>query len=365
MIMIFYILTVIFTCMGENTFQATQDTLNNQNSISIEPMVIERTFGDTVKELSDSIWVIFQDRDNHYWFGSNGEGVYQFNGKTLIRFTTKNGLSNDSIREIQQDRLGNLYFSTMNSICKFDGHTIREIIPVKPEDPQSGWKLEPEDLWFKGNSIVNGPYRLHGNTLYDLDFPKHEMEDELLARTGIVPWNNYGVYTIYKDTKGNIWFGTSCFGACRFDGKSLTWISENEITFLTDAFGVRGIIEEQDGWMWLTNTLYRYKINEPELNREGQSEITYKKEKGISHGECDYFQYIVKDDKGYWMSTYTGGVWRYDPSKKEMTHYPVLKNDTQIPIVSIFKDKQGSLWLGTQQDGVYRYNDKTFEKFEL
>ncbi|HZV68570.1 MAG TPA: two-component regulator propeller domain-containing protein [Saprospiraceae bacterium] len=324
----------------------------------------ELAFGASVKKLSDSIWVIFQDRDDNYWFGSNGEGVYRFNGKTLTRFTTNEGLTNDSIREIQQDRAGNMYFSTMKGFCKFDGNTITEMLPIIPSDSQGGWKLKPDDLWFKGNSIVNGPYRLDGDSLYDLDFPKHELEDELYSITGKVPWSNNGVYTIYKDSKGNIWFGTTCFGACRFNGKSLTWISEKEITFRTDAFGVRGIIEDEDGWMWLTNTIYRYAIVEKESEGKGQPVIDFKKEKGIGNGECDYFQSIVRDDMGsYWMVTYMGGVWRYNPSGRKWTHYPVMKRDAYIPLVSIYKDHRDVLWLGTQEDGVYRFNGKTFEKF--
>jgi ligand-binding sensor domain-containing protein len=49
--------------------------------------------GDTVTELGNNIMVIHQDKKNIYWFGSWETGVYRFDGKTFINFTTKYGLS--------------------------------------------------------------------------------------------------------------------------------------------------------------------------------------------------------------------------------------------------------------------------------
>jgi len=378
MIYLFCILTLLISCHEQTTSEVTQGSFNNQPATPIIPGVDESVLGDIVQQISDSIWVIFQDKDDHFWFGSNGHGVFHYDpsttlrasGKSFIRFSTKNGLSNDSIREIQQDKAGNMYFSTMNGICKFDGKTIG----VLPDILSTEWKSAPDDLWFKGNSIVNGVYRWDGQTLYHLKLPKSKLEDELILSAGHHSWSSYGVYTIYKDSKENVWMGTNTFGACRYDpsaeakasGKSFTWISEKEITFQHDAFGVRGIIEDQDGWMWLTNTLFRYKIIDGGPNRKEDAGNIFKKEKGIGNGDCDYFQYIVKDEKSrFWISTYTGGVWQYDPSGKKMSYYPVMKGNAQLPIVSLYQDKQGGLWLGMEKDGVYRFNGDKFEKFKF
>lgn len=45
--------------------------------------------GDTVKELGNSIMVVYQDSKNTYWFGSWKTGVYKYDGKELINYTTK------------------------------------------------------------------------------------------------------------------------------------------------------------------------------------------------------------------------------------------------------------------------------------
>ena len=66
--------------------------------------------GDTIKELGKSIMVIYQDKKNVYWFGSWETGVYKYDGKELVNFTTKHGLIKNRIDEIKEDGFGNIYF---------------------------------------------------------------------------------------------------------------------------------------------------------------------------------------------------------------------------------------------------------------
>ena len=59
--------------------------------------------GNNVKELGNNIMVIYQDRKNVYWFGSWETGVYKYDGKELVNYTTKHGLLNNRIDEIKED----------------------------------------------------------------------------------------------------------------------------------------------------------------------------------------------------------------------------------------------------------------------
>src|ERR1041385_2209607 len=85
--------------------------------------------GDTVSETADSILVIFQDRNNNYWFGSNGHGVYRYvpsasvktGSKTFTHFSTEDGLSGNEVWEIKEDKWGNIFFNSWQGISKFDG----------------------------------------------------------------------------------------------------------------------------------------------------------------------------------------------------------------------------------------------------
>lgn len=329
--------------------------------------------GDTVSQLDKAILVVFQDRNNNYWFGSDGQGVYRYNGKTMLHFTTKDGLYDNRIREIQEDKSGNIYFTTFDGISKFDGQRFTKLMPTKTIFPTNEWKLQPDDLWFKGTSGESGIYRYDGKALHALKLPKHYLEGEFYLKFPNVTYSPYDVYKIYKDHKGHIWFGTSNFGLCRYDGKSLKWLYEKELTETPSggSFGIRSILEDTKGKFWFCNTRYRYVIDAnaaPDSHRDGKSLIQYKREKGIdgiktANGEdLIYYMSIVEDrQQALWMVTYDTGVWKYDG--QTITHYPVKDGPKDITLFSIYKDRQGNLWLGTHQTGVYKFNGKTFEKF--
>jgi hypothetical protein len=130
--------------------------------------------GEVVHELSDSLLIVFQDSRNTYWFGSDGQGVYRVDGKHIVRYTTRDGLADDHIRQILEDGSGNLYFTTWGGISRFDGRRFSTLVPIESSTSASEWKSEPGDLWFTGG---NGPYRYDGTSLYHLEFPRIALED--------------------------------------------------------------------------------------------------------------------------------------------------------------------------------------------
>lgn len=351
-ILFFGLLTVLASCNGQNLIQIADNSFSDQN--------VDNTIGETVSGLDKAIFIVFQDKNDNYWFGSNGQGVYRYDGNTLVHFSTKEGLCNDHIREIQEDKTGDLFFTTLDGISKFDGQKFTTLSVAESTD----WKSKPDDLWFMGESGKNGPYRYDGDSLYYLEFPKHYMEDEFYEEIPDPPYSPYEVYYIYKDSRDNIWFGTSNFGICRYDGKSLSWMYEKHLTYVEKtggSFGIRSILEDSKENFWFSNTQYRYAID-PKEKESGL--IGYKREMGIENLQAPngddfvYFMSIIADQNGdLWMATYESGVWRYDGEKT--IHYPV--NTT---LYSIYKDGQSNLWLGTHNSGVYKFNGNTFVKFE-
>jgi ligand-binding sensor domain-containing protein len=328
--------------------------------------------GETVSDIDKSCWIVFQDRNNNYWFGSDGQGVCRFDGKTITRFTTKDGLSHDQVRGIQQHAsTGDILITTNAGVSKFDGQrfiTLPMTEMKSTDPPNEGWVLNANDVWMTG---AGGPRRYDGKTLYQLKFPKSPLEEELTAR---IPhhdnWSPYDIWFVYKDRKGHVWFGTGMFGICRFDGQSLDWMFEPHLTEVEGGgwFGFRSIIEDRDGSFWFCNTQFRYKIEPHATTEQGNGLITYKREKGMdlagsaTTDKFFYFQSITEDtNRDLWMAPYAGGVWKYNGTN--VTHYPMKDGDEEITMFSIYKDNHGGLWVGTHEHGAYRLNGKTFERF--
>lgn len=301
--------------------------------------------------------VIHQDKQNVYWFGSWETGLYRYDGKTLRNLNSQHGLPSNKIHEIKEDTLGNLYFASFYdnpSITKFNGNRFEKLIPVADDH----WELNPADLWFRhtfeNNNIV---YRYDGLRLHELRLPQPPN----------LP-NPFGIYSIYKDSKGNIWFGTNPVGVCRYDGKSFEWITEEDVTEFRDegANGVRSIAEDQNGDFWF-NTEFRYGIYDSATLNSDQFYTRHKSIGGLD-GKPDsdldeYLSVVCDDDQNLWFVTYRDGVWKYDGTK--IRHYVVEDQSKAITLFSIYKDNNGELWLGTHENGAYKFNGSSFEKFRM
>lgn len=358
------VLAFFSSCNGQTSSENTDNGIPESQLIADSP-------GTSVSTLEEGILLIFQDSQNNLWFGGGDKGVYKYNEKSLVLYTINDGLSSNKILGIQEDKSGNIYFDTEEGVSKFDGHRFTALELIGSNSSKNEWKLEPGDLWFRMGWNRNGPYRYDGKVLHPLEFPKTKQEEAFYAKYPNASYNPYGIYNVYQDNQGSVWFGTASLGVCRYDGKTTSWLFEEHLTTTPAGadFGIRSILEDKNGDYWFCNTRYRYQIipENSEINESGL--LNYSREKGVGYsrdnGEMDfpYFMSIAEDDGGdLWMATYGYGVWRYDG--KQLVHYPLKDGETDVLLFSIYKDNTGVLWLGSHNAGVYKYNGVDFEKFE-
>lgn len=364
----------------------SQEKADSSHEKTVGPQEPPIARGEAVSEIDKSCWIVFQDKSGNYWFGTDGNGVSRFDGKTITRFTTRDGLAHDHVRGIQQHGpSGDILITTNGGVSKFDGKRLVTLPATEMKPPvavagstaefsaaalsEAGWKLRADDVWLSGSG---GPRRYDGKTLYQLTFPKSPLHDELSARLGAAKnWTPYDVWTVYKDSKGQMWFGAAMFGICRFDGRSLDWMYEPHLTELEGGawFGFRSIIEDRSGDFWFCSTQFRYKMQPRAAGEVGDGRLKYTREPGIdlagsaTSDKVFHYQSITQDDnRDLWMAPYAGGVWRYDG--KQVTHYPMKVGDAEITMFSIYKDNRGDIWVGTHENGAYKLNGKTFERFK-
>lgn len=328
------------------------------------------TKGEIVADIDPSYGGIFHDKDHNYWFSGGGQGVYRYDGKaggTITRFTTKDGLPSDQVGDIQQHApTGDIILSTANGFSRFDG---RAFTTLSAADPlKSEWKLQPDDLWFPAGQDTAAVYRYDGKVLHRLTFPTTQAGDAATLPRDRYPnakYSPYDVYTIFRDSRGHVWFGTAILGACRYDGTSFAWFAKPGLDL--GSFGTRSIIEDKDGKFWFSSTLNRYAIDATPAPQDehGDVAVNYHTEPGIGEGK-DVFSVFMSAVKGrngdIWVATLGAEVFRYDGLK--MIQYPVEFRDGAMFGISISRDRQDNLWLGSQKDGVYQFNGESFERFK-
>jgi len=355
-VLILWISSTFFSCNGQ---------IKSKN-VNISEKAI--SLGKPISEIGQKILLIFQDSKNNIWFGGNNKGAYKYDGKSIVLYSEEDGLIGNDILGIQEDRLGNIYFDTAEGVSKFDGKQFKTLEVIENSSVKNEWKLEPNDLWFRMGWNSGGPYRFDGKRLFHLQFPKNSMENEFNSKYPNVSFNPYAIYYIYKDTKGSMWFGTSSLGIYKYDGKDISWMYEKHLTETPEggSFGIRSIIEDKDGYIWICNPKYKYKILPDHTKTNDLKLINYQRELGVENKKLEsfYSPSMTLDNNGdLWMVTYANGVWKNNGN--QLIHYPIKDDDTDVLLFSIYKDNQGVLWLGTHNAGVYKYNGKSFEKFEL
>lgn len=298
-----------------------------------------------------------QDKAGNLWFGTTGEGVYRYNGKAFINLTTKDGLSSNIIWSILEDKDGNIWLGTDNGICRYNGKNI-SFIPIavsrggylNETQPASGkngvWSILQDKggtIWF-GTS--EGVYCYNGTS-----FTRFLDNLSIINDSGL---HLKMVQCMLEDKEGNVWFGSGLGqkeGLCRFDGKYLTSFKPNGEDW------VRSILEDKSGTLWVAcrhKGLFRYDGNT--FDTFGEKEVFSTTGTGS----------IIADKTGnIWFASLgareDGGVWRFNG--KTFTNFNTKDGLTNNSVFCIVADNAGNIWFGTGNNGLCRYDGKSFTRF--
>lgn len=346
----------------------TEKKVSNNETNKSEIVSTSQT--DTLK-FTSGIRSIFQDSKGNYWFGSLKEGVAVYNGGSFNYFTINDGLTDNQILSIQEDKEGVIWFNTQKGVSSYDGtkivnHTKSDFEKPKNnysvqgnESFQSQWMKLDDDLWF-GAWINEGVYRFDGQKLHYLAFPPHKvlnLHDNLFAVT-----------SISKGKNNMIWFGTYA-GVFGYNGNEFEIINDETLGFDRSIapLHIRSILEDSKGRLWIGNNGIGV------LLKEGDSIINFSEKNNLIHptsgrkgdksmpGTLEHVFTIAEDSKGnIWFGDRDAGIWKYDG--KSMTNYPKKDGLTNDFAQSIFEDKSGELYFGMANGDVFKFNGTAFKK---
>lgn len=159
---------------------------------------------------------IAQDNDGIFWIGTNGAGVYQYDGKNFTNHLSEignpmpDGLKHNIVQSIAKDKSGNLWFASMShgGANKYDGQNFTQYMPedgLSDDQIRTIYIDRQSKIWFGFNGN-----RKSGLTVYNGDtFQTFTEEDGICSKN---------IRAIYDDAHGNIWFG-GMQGLCIYDGK--------------------------------------------------------------------------------------------------------------------------------------------------
>jgi ligand-binding sensor domain-containing protein len=146
------------------------------------------------------------------WFGTNG-GAYIYDGKTLTNISERDGLPNNAVGSILEDKSGNIWFGTIHGgISRFDGRDFTNFTEQGIVEGEEIWCIHEGrsgNMWF---SAKRSPlYRYDGNA-----FTKLKEQDEITSLA----------FTILEDDGGRLWL-SGTHGLFRRDGESFIRVTKD------------------------------------------------------------------------------------------------------------------------------------------
>ncbi len=190
---------------------------------------------------SNAVLSIVEDKSGNLWFGAYGGGVSLYDGKSFISFTTAHGLASNFVVSIVEDKSGNLWFGTEGGGVS---RLLRKDVEILEEKTENVKKAGPvffdnfttvnglandvvsaivED---KQRNIVAGTnlgFTLIPAKASALPFSTVKPDLEYYNSPNGYPVKGINTNALFCDSKGIIWAGTGSekTGLVRFDYASL------------------------------------------------------------------------------------------------------------------------------------------------
>jgi ligand-binding sensor domain-containing protein len=225
----------------------------------------------------------------------------------------ENGLSNNTVLTILQDRKGFMWFGTDDGLNKYDGHTFRIFKP---------------------------------------DFKSKRGISHNIAKI------------LFEDHAGNIWIGTDGGGLNKFnpvteeftnfyfEESNLTGLNHNNVTALA---------EEKDRYLWIGT--YGGGLNRLDLDTYA-FEYFVNEEGNANTVASQFINSLVFDDKGFlWIGTWGRGLDRLDVSAMTFTNFQHDVGDSESlsdnTVNHIYIDANKKIWIGTWEGGLNLFHPET------
>jgi ligand-binding sensor domain-containing protein len=287
------------------------------------------------QRISDYIRRIFQDKNGHLWFGTNGDGVCRYDGKTLEYFSIQQGFGGVAVRAIVEDQSGDLLFGTEQGVTRYDGKSFTNYTEKDGLASSDVWSIAVDNKGLVWVGTLEGVSRFDGTSFTPFELPASE-PDPLRGVTSAKI-----VHAILQDSHGKMWFATNG-GAYIYDGKSLSNISEKDGLCHNS---LNDIFEDKNGNIWFAthhNGVCRW---------DGKSFEHFTEAAGVIGTEA--WKLYLDRSGNVWFPIEHSGIYRYDG--KSFTNFNRKDGLNSAAIQCFMEDRQGRIWIGGVF-GLFRYD---------
>src|SRR5271157_755506 len=270
---------------------------------------------------------------------------------TDLRFThltTNDGLSQSAVTAILQDRRGFMWFATRDGLNRYDGNAF-VVYKNKADDPESLSANRIEDLMEDDQGYL-------WIATYTGGVNRFDPATERFTRYRHDPSNpnsliSDSVNSIARDRRGFLWFGTEASGLDKFDPSTGTFTH-----YLNDSDGqfvgrITKVIEGRQGDIWFVGRRGLFHLN-PQTGQITRPPAT-RNDLGAD--------YVYEDEVGdFWMLAYSPvvGLIKYDRQAERLAEYPVGARAVGLVSSKLLADGQKGFWVPSSL-GLYYFDRRT------
>lgn len=289
---------------------------------------------------------ITQTADGYLWIGTEG-GLVRFDGMRFVRWTPPDGKQLPSVRihSLLGARDGSLWIGTSRGLAKWDNSALAN---VEGESAFIESIIEdPEgNIWVTRSQVHDdsGPLcEVHGNGLH------------CLGRAEGIPF----VYAqpLFRDTQGSLWLGSST-GLCRWKpGDAKAYLTE-DLRRNNLLAGVSAIESGPDG-----SVLVGIKSGKGfglQQLREGRWKPYVLP--GFNKGEATVTALLRDRAGGLWIGTQNQGIYRVRGG--EADHFDNADGLSSDSVQGFYEDREGNLWVATSR-GIDRFHETRVASFSM
>lgn len=306
------------------------------------------------------------------------------------RLSIEQGLSQTTVTSITQDRQGFLWVGALNGLNRYDGTSFR-IFKHDPDngnsiaenwvtslcsDPDNGviWvgtlsqgldRFDPQtESWTHFTHDSSNANSLSSNIIRAIVRDRHGLLwigtlggglNAFDPETGKFTHYKAGlnVVTLFADSENRLWIGTDRGGLDCYDSTTDRWSSVASYSDGTPIRRLRAICQDPAGALWIVtdnHTLDR-------LNATTRRWDHYRSDEFLSGREITALLFISPNQ--IWIGTDTG-LLVFSTDTGLFQHYANVLYDSQSLsqdfISQIYRDRAGTVWIGTDGGGLNLYN---------
>lgn len=287
---------------------------------------------------SGTVQVLFEDTGHTLWIGTDS-GLYRYHENAIVRVPD---IPESQVTGLAEDRDGGLWVSTWGQgVFRITGGTVSGFLHGHLVEAviSSG----DGRLWVADSSTEEG--------MMVFNSARRSFESPGLSFQGCAPTR---VCALEEDGSGNLWLGTWNLGLYRMDASTRTVRCAvppgkglNHIHSLTRDGAQDLLIGSDDGLL----------VFAPQTGEQ----VLYRNDRNDPASLSDQFVYPVTRDHegGLWIGTYYGGLNYVAPHLgqfKTRSLSGLLGADEQFVVSCFCEDPDGTLWIGSDNGGVFRYD---------